>query len=58
MGKDITRVIIETTVRRALKDLRRFPKRTMRNLVDLALNFAKGRFQQEFFSDCPDAAGR
>ncbi|MCD7919731.1 MAG: hypothetical protein LUG45_06580 [Clostridiales bacterium] len=49
MGKDITRVIIETTVRRALKDLRRFPKRTMRNLVDLALNFAKGRFQQEFF---------
>ncbi len=49
MGKDITRVIIETTVRRALKDLRRFPKRTMRNLVDLALNFAGGRFQQEFF---------
>lgn len=49
MGKDITRVIIETTVRHALKDLRRFPKRTMRNLIDLALNFAGGRFQQEFF---------
>ncbi len=49
MGKDITRIIIETTVRRALKDLRRSPKRTMRNLIDLALNFAGGRFQQEFF---------
>lgn len=49
MGKDITRVIIETTVRRALKDLRRSPKRTMRNLIDLALNVAGGRFQQEFF---------
>lgn len=49
MGKDITRVIIETTVWHALKDLQGAPKRTMRNLVDLALNFARGRFQQEFF---------
>lgn len=51
MVKDVKRVLIETMVRRALKDMESDPERSVRNLVDLALNFAKGRFQKEFLSE-------
>ncbi|WP_099204989.1 hypothetical protein [Scatolibacter rhodanostii] len=51
MGKDITRVLVETTLRKTLKDIHQSPDRTIRNLVDLALNFSSGDFQKEILSD-------
>ena len=46
-----SRIFIETMVRRAIHDLEDSPKRTLRNLVDLALQFSNGRFQTHFFQD-------
>ncbi len=49
MREDVSRTIIELLVRRALAEIRDTPGRSTRNLVDLALNFAEGRFQSRFF---------
>lgn len=49
MGESISRILIQTVVKRALKDLKETPERTLRNLVDMAQQFAGGRFQQKFF---------
>ena len=46
---NITRMLIETFVKKGLRDIKSSPKRSIRNLVDLALHAAKGRFQQYFF---------
>jgi len=46
--KGITEIFIETTLRKTIDDIKDTPKRSIRNLVDLALNFAKGRFQKSF----------
>lgn len=46
--KDITRILVESTLRKTLKDIKDSPKRSIRNLVDLGLNFTKGRFQKPF----------
>lgn len=48
MSYDVSRTIIETLVRKAVADIRDTPKRSTRNLVDMALNFAEGRFQSRF----------
>lgn len=50
MKPNTSRIIIETVVRKAIEDMKESPKRSMRNLVDLALTFSDGRFQQRFFS--------
>lgn len=50
MKNNTSRIIIETMVRKAIRDIQESPKRSMRNLVDMALNFSDGRFQQRFFS--------
>jgi len=50
MNHNTSRVIIETMVRKAIDDIRESPKRSVRNLVDMALTFSNGRFQQRFFS--------
>ena len=42
---DLTRVLVESTVRRTLKEMEGSPKRAVRNLVDLGLQFSSGRFQ-------------
>jgi len=42
--------LIETVVRRTLSDIRDCPERTIRNLIDMALHFAEGRFERNFFS--------
>ncbi len=47
MGKDITRVLVEATIQKTLKDIHESPERTLRNLVDLALDFSHGDFQKE-----------
>lgn len=45
----MTRILVETTLRNALKEIQTDPERSTRNLVDMALNFSKGRFQKHFF---------
>lgn len=50
MKTNTSRIIIETAVRKAIEDMKESPKRSVRNLVDLALTFSGGRFQQRFFS--------
>ncbi|MCD8095504.1 MAG: hypothetical protein LUE12_05185 [Ruminococcus sp.] len=45
----ITKSLLRTTFKKALNDIRRDPKRSMRNLVDLGLNFAEGCNQREIF---------
>lgn len=42
--------LIETVVRRTLLDIQDSPERTIRNLIDMALHFAEGRFERDFFS--------
>lgn len=42
--------MIETVVRRTLSDIRDCPERTIRNLIDMALHFAEGKFERNFFS--------
>lgn len=49
MENNMSRILIETTVRQTLKGLRENPKRSIRNLVDMALHFSEGRFQNHFF---------
>jgi len=49
MNNTISRVLIETVVKKALRDIKDSPERSMRNLVDMALQFSNGRFQKEFF---------
>lgn len=50
MKTTTTRIIIETMVRKAIRDIKDSPQRSSRNLVDMALQFATGRFQQHFFT--------
>ena len=49
MSNTISRVLIETVVKQALQDIKDSPERSMRNLVDMALQFSNGRFQKAFF---------
>lgn len=49
MSNTISRVLIETVVKKALRDIKDSPERSMRNLVDMALQFSNGQFQKEFF---------
>lgn len=49
MAANTTRILIETIVRKTLRDIQNAPERSIRNLVDMALNFSKGRFQKNFF---------
>lgn len=48
MPKDMTRAVIEVTLKKAFRDVSAQPARTVRNLLDLAMNFSRGRFQQRF----------
>ena len=49
MDDSISRVLVKTMVRKAIRDIKETPERSTRNLVDLALYFADGRFQKQFF---------
>lgn len=48
MNQKLTRILLETTIRNTIKDIRQDPERRIRNLVDLALYFSHGRFQKQF----------
>jgi len=49
MENSMSRILIETVVRKTLKDMKEDPERGIRNLVDMALHFSNGRFQTNFF---------
>ena len=49
MSAVFPQILIETIVRKAIRDIQDSPKRNTRNLVDMALNFSEGRFQSRFF---------
>lgn len=50
MKKDMTRVLVESAVRRTLKNISESPERATRNLIDLGLQFSSGRFQTRLLS--------
>lgn len=50
MEDTISRILVTSVVRKALKDMKESPERAARNLVDMALRFSEGQFQQRFFS--------
>ncbi|NMA13147.1 MAG: hypothetical protein GX933_08225 [Chloroflexi bacterium] len=50
MKNRIPRLLIETTVKKALENIKRSPEQGIRNLIDMALQFSDGRFQKEFFT--------
>ncbi|MBQ2776404.1 MAG: hypothetical protein IJF50_02805 [Peptococcaceae bacterium] len=45
-----SQILIETFVKKALHDAEDGTRRTVRNLVDLAMQFSNGRFQKNFFA--------
>ncbi len=49
METTMSRILIETVVKTTLKNLKEDPERSIRNLVDMALQFSGNRFQQQFF---------
>lgn len=48
VNHNITETFIKTYVYKTLHDIKENPRRSTRNVVDFALNFAKGRFQKNF----------
>lgn len=48
MDKDMKRVMVEITVHRILALMKESPRRAIRNLVDLGLEFSNGGFQKRF----------
>lgn len=49
MENSMSRILIETMVRQTLRGFQEDPERSIRNSVDMALQFSKGRFQRRFF---------
>lgn len=50
MTDSVQRVMVKTIVKKAIRDIKIDPERTIRNLVDMALQFADSRFQKQFYS--------
>lgn len=48
-SNEVTYTMIETAVDKGLRDFKKSPKRTIRNLVDLGEYFSTGHFQKDFF---------
>ena len=46
--QDMKRVLVESAVGKMLDNFQTAPEREIRNLVDMGLNFAEGRFQKQF----------
>ncbi len=50
MENNTSRIIIETIVKKTLREIKDSPERSIRNIVDMALHFSNGRFQHSFFA--------
>lgn len=46
MSNSVSRILIETMVRKTIREIKDSPQRSMRNLVDMAVHFSDGRFQK------------
>ena len=53
MKSDMTRVLVESTIRRTLKAMRESPEREARNLVDAGAQFSTGRLKTRGFTKPP-----
>ena len=49
MENSASRIIIETIVKKTIREIKDSPRRSIRNLVDMGLRFSNGRFQKMFF---------
>ena len=49
MTANTSRILIETTIRKTIKDIASDPERSIRRVVDMAVNFSNGRFQKHLF---------
>ncbi len=49
MENTTSRIIIETLVKKAMREIKESPERSTRNLVDMALHFSNDRFHRSFF---------
>ena len=50
MESSISKILVGSIVKRTLKEMKENPDRGIRNLVDMALQFSDGRFQEDFFT--------
>ncbi|MDO4343762.1 MAG: hypothetical protein Q4C50_03050 [Eubacteriales bacterium] len=50
MKNSMSQILLQMTVKNALKSIKEDPERGTRNLVDMALQFSEGRFQPVFFN--------
>lgn len=50
MENSMSRFLVGSIVKRTLKEMKENPDREIRNLVDMALQFSDGRFQEDFFT--------
>ena len=48
MKRSLNHTLIETTIRNVIKQIKDDPERNIRNAIDMALTFSRGRFQQHF----------
>ncbi len=51
---DMLRILIETVIRKTIKEINDSPERSIRNWVNMALNFSEGKFQRTFFKTADD----
>lgn len=49
MKSSMSRILIETVVRKTIRDIKESPERSTRNLIDMGLQFSEGRFQKQLF---------
>jgi len=49
MTANTSRILIETTIRKTIKDIANDPERSIRRVVDMAAAFSNGRFQKHLF---------
>lgn len=50
VAESLNRIMVNSVVKKAIRDLKMDPERTIRNLIDMALNFADSRIQQQVYS--------
>lgn len=51
MKQSVGRILVETSVRKTLREIRLDPMRTIRNRIDLAKEFSQGDYQPLFFEE-------
>lgn len=52
--ENIARILVETTVEKALKEMKHFPERGIRNLIDMGVEFSCGKFQKHILRIAQD----